>query len=101
MTDTVEMLEERIDTGEGAGIKVDLMQCDITHDVHYFLENEGDTWKDCKVFLENLLKELKKHKAEHNVGETQDIKGIKTTFQLQHNVMDVLERAERTGCGEG
>ena len=52
----IEMLAERIDIDEGAGIELDLMQCDISHNLHYFLENKGDTWKDCKGFLKTSLK---------------------------------------------
>ena len=41
--DLVELMAERIDINEGAGIALDLMQYNISHDLHRFLESEGDT----------------------------------------------------------
>ena len=42
MEDMVEMLADIIDIDEGASIEPDLMLCDISHDLHSFLENIGD-----------------------------------------------------------
>ena len=101
MADLLELLAERIDINEGAGIASDLMQCNISHDLHHFLENKGDTWKDQKGFLQDLLGECKQQEEEHNPGETQDTTDIRTILQLQQDTMDVQEDAEGTGRGDG
>ena len=57
MEDLVEHKAEGIDIDERAGIKPDLMQCDISHYLHIVLEFEGDMWQEHKGFLQDLLKE--------------------------------------------
>ena len=42
METMLDMLAERIDINEGAGTELDLMECDISHKLHTFLESEGD-----------------------------------------------------------
>ena len=44
----LEMLVDRTDVDEGVGIKLDLIQCNINHDLQTLLENEGDTWQERK-----------------------------------------------------
>ena len=58
MEDPSEYIAERIDIDEGAGIEPDLMQFDISHELHRFLEFEGDTWQERKGFLQDLRKEF-------------------------------------------
>ena len=99
MADMVEILAERIDIDKGAGIAPDLMQCDINHDLHYFLENKGDTWKDRKGFREDLLGELKQHEEEHSPCETQNTTAGRITLQLQQDAMYVQEGAKDLGVG--
>ena len=96
----VEHIAERIDIDKGAGIEPDLMQCDISHDLHHFLEFEGDSWQERKGFLKDLLAEMRKHKEEQNPGETQDTTDVRTTLQSQQGAMDVQEDAEGTGHGD-
>ena len=101
MRDLVEHMAERIDIDEQAGIKPDLMQCNISHDLHDFLELEGDTWQERKRFLQELLQEFKEQEEHHNPGETQDTTDVRTTLHLQQNAMDIQEDAKGTGRGDG
>ena len=68
MEDLVKHIAERIDINDGAGIEPDLMQCNISHDVHSFLELEGDTWQERKGFLQDLLKEFKQQEELHTIS---------------------------------
>ena len=77
------------------------MQCDISHDLHRFLEFEGDTWQERKGFLQDLLKEFKQQEELHNPGETQDTTDVRTTLQSQQDALDVQEGAEGTERGDG
>ena len=61
----LEMLAERIDIDEGAGIEPELLQCDISHDLHTFLKCKGDTWQYDKEFLEEVPTEIRKHGEKH------------------------------------
>ena len=58
MEDLVEHIAERIDIDKGAGIEPDPMQCNISHDLHRFIEFKGDTWQERKGFLQDLRKEF-------------------------------------------
>ena len=102
METMVEMLAERIDIDEGSGTEPDPLHCDISHDLHTFLENKGgDTWQERKEFFEDLLTEMRKHKEEQNPGETQDTTDARITLQLQQGAMEVQKDAECTGRGDG
>ena len=59
MADLVELMAERIDINKGTDIVPDLMKCNISHDLHHFLEFKGDMWQERKGFLQDLLKEFK------------------------------------------
>ena len=101
IVDLVELLAERIDIDEGVGIAPDLIQCDISHGLHHFLEHGGDTWQERKGFIQDLFKEFKQQEEAYNLEETQDTTDVKTTLQSKHDMMDVQEGAEGTGRGDG
>ena len=63
METMLEILAEKIDIDKGAGIKPDLLQCDISHELHTFLETKGDMCQERKEFLEDPLAEIRKHEG--------------------------------------
>ena len=64
----LEHMAGRIDINEQAGIKPDLMQCKISHDLHDFLELNGDIWQEHKGFLQEFLQEIKEREQQQNLG---------------------------------
>ena len=89
MEDLVEHIAGGIDINKGAAIKPDLTQCNISHDLHCFLEFKGDTWQERKGLLQDPLKKFKQQEELHNRGETQNITDVRATLQSQQDVMDV------------
>ena len=84
----VNQLTERIDVDKFVGIEPDLMQCNISQELHDSLESEGDTWEYHKAYLLSLLTEIKEREEKQNPGETQETAGVRTTLHLQQNKMD-------------
>ena len=77
------------------------MQCNISHDLHTFFENKGDTWQEHKGFFEDILAEMRKQEGGLNPGETKDTTDVRTTLQSQQGMLDVQEGAEGTGNCDG
>ena len=96
-----EMIAERIDVDEGAGTEPDLVQCNISNDLHTFLQSERDTCHQRMEFLKELLAEIREDKEEQNLGETEDTPDVRTRIQSQNNVMEVQEDVECTRRGDG
>ena len=88
-----EHMADRSDIDKQAGIKPDLMQCKISHNLHDSLELKGDTWQERKGFQQQ--------EEPHTPGETQDTTDVRTTLQSQQDAPDVQEGAEGTERGDG
>ena len=58
MGDLIEHMADRIGINEQTDIEPDLMQCNISHELHDFPELEGDTWQERKGFLQELLQDF-------------------------------------------
>ena len=78
----VEHMADRIDVDKQAGIKQDLIQYKISHNLHDSLELKGDTWQERKGFLQEIIQEIKEREKQQNPGETQDTTDVRTTLHL-------------------